>query len=58
MTYLDFAGLIGTLVLLACAVIGLRQVWGWIQAGYRLEQKHIRLGRGCVLITDEELMER
>ena len=58
MTFLDFMAMTGTLICGGFTLVGIRCVWNWIQLGYEMERKHIRLGRGCVLIGDSELTER
>lgn len=54
---MELLNLIGLGALVFFGVIGGHRIIMWTISGYRLEQKHIRLGQGCVLLTDDELRE-
>ena len=49
--------LLGTLICLALALVGARTLWGWVSAGYQLEQKQLHLGEHCLREADEVLSE-
>lgn len=49
---------IGLFAVIFLALIGVHRIVGWTVSGYQLEQKHMRLGRGCILISDDELAGR